>query len=79
VLFAFRVNASLPLNVLAFVKLNAPAPVEVNEFSVAERGTEALTVKGFAPAWVIALIPVPIAPESVEVEVLVPTFRIDPV
>ena len=36
-------------------------------------------VKGFAPAWLIAEMPVPMVPESVESDVLVPTFEIVPI
>jgi len=47
-------------------------------FRVADKGTPpvGLTVKVFEPAWAMAVMPLPMAPVIVEVELLLPTLVI---
>ena len=50
VLLALKVRGCVPVKVFAFVKLNAPAPVEVKVLSALVRAKLLEIVKGLAPA-----------------------------
>ena len=79
VLLALKVSGCEPVN--PFVNVHRPAPVDVKVFMLALSGTPAalLTVNGFAPVWMMPVMPAPIAPDTVESDVLVPWLVIVPV
>ena len=79
VLFALKVKGCVPVKVLAFENVHRPALVEVNEFMLGFIATDELTVKGFAPAWLMPRRFAPMVPERVDNDVLEPRLVIVPV
>ena len=79
-LLALNVRGCVPVKVFAFEKVHSPAPGEVKVFMLAFIGTAELTVNAFPPAWEMAVMLLPMAPERVATGApLAPMFVIVPV